>query len=388
MTVHPPAAGGATARPTGPDAVNPESAQADIVAARPAGAVSTAGPTAAPYLTADRAVPTASPLLIALVGPTAVGKTALAIALAERLRVAGDDADRVVEAVAADSRQIYRLMDIATAKPTPAERAELPHHLIDVVWPDEPYTLAQYQHAAQAAIADIHARGGIPVLVGGTGLYVRAVVDGLAIPEVAPNPELRAELEAEAAANGAEMLHARLAALDPTYAARVAPTNVRRVIRALEVCLTTGQPFSAQQGARPTPYRTLTLGLNMDRAALYARADARIDAMLAAGLVAETEALMARGYGWELPAMSSLGYREVGAYLRGELTLAEAIERFKLATHAYIRRQLTWFRPDARIHWLDAALPTAMLADLALDRVRVAFPGVPLVSRPAVRQNM
>lgn len=318
------------------------------------------------------------PPLVALVGPTAVGKTALALALAERLYATGDadGAPRIVEAVAADSRQIYHLMDIATAKPPSAERAVLPHHLIDVVWPDESYTLAQYQRDAQVAIAGIHARGGMPLLVGGTGLYVRAVVDGLAIPEVAPNPDLRAALAAEAVAQGADALHARLAALDPIAGARIAPANVRRVIRALEVCQATGQPFSAQQGARPTPYRTLTLGLNMNRAALYARADARIEAMLAAGLVAETQALVARGYGWELPAMSSLGYREMGAYLRGELTLATATDRFKLATHTYIRRQLTWFRPDARIHWLDAALPTSTLAEAALAHIGAAFPGV------------
>ncbi|HLY32587.1 MAG TPA: tRNA (adenosine(37)-N6)-dimethylallyltransferase MiaA, partial [Ktedonobacterales bacterium] len=271
------------------------------------------------------------------------------------------------------SRQIYRLMDIATAKPTPAERARLPHHLIDVVWPDQSYTLAAYQRAAQAAIADIHARGALPLLVGGTGLYVRAVVDGLVIPEVEPDPGLRAALEADAASRGAAALHARLATLDPAAAASIAPTNVRRVIRALEVCLITGQPFSAQQGKRPTPYQTLLLGLTMisqDRAALYARADARIETMLAAGLVAETKGLLARGYSWELPSMSSLGYREIGAYLRGEMTLADAVERFKLATHAYIRRQLTWFRPDTRLHWLDAALPAKELANVALALIR------------------
>ncbi|SRR5579875_423412 len=315
--------------------------------------------------TQPETTPETKPLLVALVGPTATGKTALAIALAERLRAAG----HLVEAISADSRQIYRLMDIATAKPTPTERALLPHHLIDVVWPDQSYSLAEYQRDALAAIADLHARGGLPLLVGGTGLYVRAVVDGLAIPEVAPNPELRAHLEAEAASQGAKAQHARLATLDPIAAANIAPTNVRRVIRALEVCMLTGQPFSAQQGKRPTPYRSLLLGLNMDRAALYSRADARIDAMLAAGLVAETEGLLARGYGWELPSMSSLGYREIGAYLRGEMTLAEAVERFKLATHAYIRRQLTWFRPDTRITWLDAAQPTEALADAAMEMI-------------------
>jgi tRNA dimethylallyltransferase len=287
------------------------------------------------------------PLLV-LVGPTASGKTALALALAERLGGA---------IVSADSRQIYRLMDIGTAKPTAAERARAPHHLLDVVWPDEPYTLAQYQAAATRAIADIWTRGCLPLLVGGTGLYVRAVVDGLAIPAVPPQPALRAELEAEAAARGPAALHARLAALDPAIAATIDPANARRLVRALEVCLTTGQPLSALRGSRPTPYRPLLLGLNTDRATLYAWADGRVEGMLEAGLVAEVEGLVARGYGWELPAMSSLGYREMGAYLRGETTLPDATARMKLATHAYIRRQLTWFRRDARIRWLDAADP-------------------------------
>lgn len=310
------------------------------------------------------AAPGSMPLLV-LVGPTATGKTALAIALAEWLR-----AETAVEAVSADSRQIYRLMDIATAKPTLQERARLPHHLLDVVWPDEAYTLSQYQADANRAIAQITARGALPLLVGGTGLYVRAVVDGLAIPQVAPSPKLRAQLEAEAVEQGVAALHARLAALDPVAAERIGSANARRLIRALEVTLLSGRPFSAQQGRRPTPYRPLMLGLNMDRAALYARADARIEAMLAAGLVEETHGLLARGYGWGLPSMSSLGYREIGAYLRGELPLQTAVGRFKLATHAYIRRQLTWFRSDTRIVWLDAALPTAELAERALALVR------------------
>jgi tRNA dimethylallyltransferase len=322
---------------------------------------------AATEMDADSAtspLPATIPLL-AIVGPTATGKTALALALADRLR------DVIAcEAVSADSRQIYRGMDIATAKPTAAERVQLPHHLIDVVNPDQSYTLAQYQADATAAIAAIHAGGHLSLLIGGTGLYVRAVVDGLAIPRVAPDSALRAQLEAEAAASGPSALHTRLAALDPVAAARIAPTNVRRLVRALEVCILTSQPFSAQQGARPVPYHPLLLGLNMDRPALYARADARIDAMLAAGLVDETSRLLASGYDWRLPAMSSLGYREIGAYLRGEMTLPAAVERFKLATHAYIRRQLTWFRPDTRISWLDAALPPDALADAALALAR------------------
>jgi tRNA dimethylallyltransferase len=309
------------------------------------------------------AAPSPTIPLVALVGPTASGKTALALALAERLTLALGL--RGAEVVSADSRQIYRLMDIATAKPTADEQARVRHHLLDVVWPDESYTLAEYQRDAQAAIADIWARGRLPLLVGGTGLYVRAVVDGLAIPEVAPQPELRAALEAEAAERGVGALLERLRALDPVAAARIDAQNPRRLLRALEVCIISGRPFSEQQGRRPTPYQAVLLGLSMPREALYTRADARIAQMLAAGLVAETEALVARGYDWSLPAMSSLGYREIGAYLRGELTLPAAVERFEQATHAYIRRQMTWFRPDQRIHWLDAALEPHLLITAA-----------------------
>jgi tRNA dimethylallyltransferase len=309
------------------------------------------------------AAPSPTIPLVALVGSTASGKTALALALAERLPLALGL--RGAEVVSADSRQIYRLMDIATAKPTADEQARVRHHLLDVVWPDESCTLAEYQRDAQAAIADIWARGRLPLLVGGTGLYVRAVVDGLAIPEVAPQPELRAALEAEATERGVGALLERLRALDPVAAARIDAQNPRRLIRALEVCIISGRPFSEQQGRRPTPYQAVLLGLSMPREALYIRADARIAQMLAAGLVAETEALVARGYDWSLPAMSSLGYREIGAYLRGELTLAAAAERFEQATHAYIRRQMTWFRPDQRIHWLDAALEPHLLISAA-----------------------
>lgn len=306
--------------------------------------------------------------LVALVGPTASGKTALALTLAERLSESlGLDG---AEIVSADSRQVYRLMDIATAKPTAEQRARVRHHLLDVVWPDESYTLAEYQRDAQAAIANIWARGRLPLLVGGTGLYVRAVVDGLTIPEVAPQPALRAELEAEAAQRGPGALLERLRALDPAAAASIDAQNPRRLIRALEVCIVSGRPFSEQQGKRPTPYHSVLLGLNMARGALYARADARIAEMLAEGLVAETEGLVARGYSWSLPAMSSLGYREIGAWLRGETTLAEAVVQFEQATHAYIRRQMTWFRPDKRIIWLDATLPPDALTALAFDAAR------------------
>jgi tRNA dimethylallyltransferase len=303
--------------------------------------------------------------LLAVVGPTATGKTGLAIHLARRVQG---------EIVSADSRQLYQGMDIGTAKPTPEERALVSHHLLDIITPDTPYTLTQYQADAQAAIAEIAAHGHLPLLVGGTGLYIRAVIDNLAIPEAAPNWELRRELEAQAAQEGTAALHARLAALDPTSAARIDPANVRRVIRALEVCLVTGQPFSVLQGARPSPYRLLMLGLTCERARLYERADRRVDAMLAAGFVEEVRALAARGYAWHLPAMTSLGYSEIGAYLRGETSLEEAIARLKFATHSYIRRQYSWFRPEKRIQWLECEMPGLEDEALALIHAWLAAP--------------
>jgi tRNA dimethylallyltransferase len=306
---------------------------------------------------ADAAAPRI-PLLV-LVGPTAVGKTGLAVELAEY--VLHKTGGRKMEAVSADSRQIYRGMDIATAKPDAEERARLPHHVLDMVRPDESYTLAQYQADANAAILAIWARQRLPLLVGGTGLYVRAVVDGLAIPQVEPDPQLRAELEAVAESKGVGALYARLVELDPVAAQGIDAHNPRRLIRALEVCLRSGRPLSEQQGTRPTLYRTLRLGLTMERPALYRRADERIDAMLQAGLIEETRELVARGYSWELPSMSSLGYREIGRYLQGETSLEDAVARFKLSTHNYIRRQLTWFRSQPDVTWLDAARPRDLM---------------------------
>lgn len=275
------------------------------------------------------------PLLTAIVGPTAVGKTALAIELAQALGG---------EIVSADSRQIYRLMEIGTAKPTPAERAAAPHHLVDIRDPDEPFSLAAYQDLAYAAINDILARGRAPFLVGGTGQYLAAVLEGWRIPRVPPQGELRAALEAEAAELGAPALHARLAAVDPAAAAQIQSTNVRRVVRALEVYMLTGQPISAQQTREPPPYRLRTIWLTRPRERLYARADARVDAMIAAGLADEVAGLLARGYGWELPSMSSLGYIQLRPYFEGAASLDACVERLKFDTHAFIRRQAAWFR--------------------------------------------
>jgi len=288
------------------------------------------------------------PPLITLFGPTAAGKTALSLALAERFDG---------EIVSADSRLIYRGMDIGTAKPTAEEQARIPHHLLDVTTPDRPLTLAEYQRLAYAAIDDIHRRGRVPFLVGGSALYVRAVTEGLRIPEVPPNPELRAELEAFAEAEGHEALHSRLAALDPVGAEQIDGRNVRRVVRALEIVLETGQPKSELEGADPPPYRMLTIGLEVEREILHARIVARVRQMIEAGLAEETERLLAAGYASNLPALSSLGYREMGQHLRGELTREEAIERICIETNRFVRHQSTWFRRMADVQWFGWNIP-------------------------------
>lgn len=290
------------------------------------------------------------PPLLALVGQTAVGKTALSLQLAARFSG---------EIVSADSRLFYRGMDIGTAKPSLAERAPagrqpIPHHLIDICEPDETLSLGAYQRLAYTAIQQVHGRGRLPILVGGTGQYVRAVVEGWGIPEVAPRPELRAALAALGAAEAARWL--RL--LDAAAAARIDARNSRRVIRALEVTLVTGRPISALQRKSPPPYTICQLGLYRERAALYARIDARVQQMMAAGLLAEVAQLRRKGYGRDLPAMSSLGYRQLWAYLEGEMTLAEAVERIQFETHRFARHQAAWFRrDDPGITWFDAARP-------------------------------
>jgi tRNA dimethylallyltransferase len=279
-----------------------------------------------------------------ILGPTAIGKTGLAIALAQVING---------EIVSADSRQVYRYMDVGTAKPTAEQCAQAAaHHLINIVDPDENLSLAVYQRMAFQAIADIHARGHIPLLVGGTGQYLTAVTDGWSIPEVAPNWELRAELEAFAAEHGAEALHARLAQLDPPAAAKIHPNNVRRAVRALEVCMETGQPISELQRKNPPPYTMVQYGLTMDRERLYQRADRRVDQMMGDGFVDEVRHLLDMGYGRDLPAMSGLGYRELAAHLRDDVPLDDTIAALKHATHDFIRRQYTWFRGhDSGILW-------------------------------------
>lgn len=279
--------------------------------------------------------PAPLPPLVAIVGPTAVGKTAWGIDLAQRMEG---------EIVSADSRQVYRGMDIGTAKPTPAEQRQAPHHLLDVVEPDEDFSLARYQDMAMTAIGDITARGRVPLLVGGTGQYLAAVLEGWNIPRVAPQWGFRAALEQEAREQGSMALHARLAHVDPPSAAAIQPTNVRRIIRALEVHHVTGVPISALQTRCPPPYHITTWWLTRAAPELYARIDARVDAMMEAGLLDEVRGLLAQGYGWHLPAMSGLGYIQFRPYFEGHATLEECVQRLTFDTHRFARQQKNWFR--------------------------------------------
>jgi tRNA dimethylallyltransferase len=297
------------------------------------------------------------PPLVVILGPTAVGKTAVAICLAEEFNG---------EIVSADSRQVYRGMDIGTAKPTPEERARVPHHLIDVVEPDEEFHLARFQRLARAAIDDILSRGKVPFLVGGTGQYIRAVVEGWRVPPVPPDEELRRRLYAEAERHGPAHLHRRLAAVDPQAAARIHPHNVRRIVRALEVYEATGRPISEWQTKQPPPYRILQIGLTMPRAELYRRIDARIDRMIEQGLVEEVRRLVEQGYDFSLPAMQSLGYAQFKPYFAGQATLDEVIREIKRETRRFVRHQYAWFREDdPDIHWIDVTQePCAQIREL------------------------
>jgi tRNA dimethylallyltransferase len=285
-----------------------------------------------------------SPLIV-IVGPTAVGKTEIAIQLAEKLGG---------EIVSADSRLFYRGMDIGTAKPTAEERQRVPHHLIDVADPCETWSLALFQKAAADAIAGIYVRNKLPFLVGGTGQYIHAVTNGWVPPATAPDPALRAELEKEAETRGAEWLHARLQSLDPAAAEKIDPRNVRRTVRALEVTLATGRKFSEQRGQVEGPYRLLTVGLNRPRPELYARVDERIESMFASGLLEEVKRLLASGCSPDLPAMSSIGYRECVAVLEGTMTVEQAKVEMRRLTRVFVRRQANWFKAnDPQIKWFE-----------------------------------
>lgn len=285
------------------------------------------------------------PPLIVVVGATATGKSDAAVALA--VACGG-------EIVGADSRQVYRGMAVGTAQPALALQAVVPHHLMGFLLPDAPFGLAEYLDRARTVRCDIRARGRVPIMVGGTGQYVRALLEGWEAPRVPPNWELRAELERFAAEHGATALHARLLAVDPTAAAAIHPHNVRRVVRALEVQAVTGMPASAQRG-KSGGEGAVIVGLALPRPELYARIDARVAAMYRAGLLDEVRALAAAGYRRDLPSMSSIGYPEAWAVISGELSETAGIATTQAATRRLARQQGAWFRErDPRIRWVQA----------------------------------
>jgi tRNA dimethylallyltransferase len=281
-----------------------------------------------------------------IVGPTAVGKTEISIQLAEWLEG---------EIVSADSRLLYRGMDIGTAKPTLEQRLRVPHHLIDVADPRTSWSLALFQQAATEAIASIHSRRHLPMLVGGTGQYIHAVTHGWTPPITSPNTRLRAELEARAASEGYQVLYNELQELDPNAAEKIDPRNVRRTVRALEVIRLTGRKFSEQQGHVEDPYRLITIGLSRPRPEIYARVDARIEAMFAAGLLDEVQHLLDAGCSPDLPSMSAIGYRECVRVLAGRMDVEQAKVEMRRLTRIFVRRQTNWFKlDDPSIHWFDA----------------------------------
>lgn len=289
--------------------------------------------------------------ILAIVGPTASGKSALAVEVALRL---GPRA----EVVGTDSMQVYRGMDIGTATPTVEEMRGVRHHMIDVWDPDHAVSVAEFQQAARAAIDDIRERGGIPIVVGGSGLYVAAVLDDLRFPGT--DPEVRARLEADLADEGPEAMHARLAALDPDAAAAILPTNGRRVVRALEVIELTGEPFTARLPDPESVYPTARVGLEIPRDVLDARIAARVDRMWADGFVAEVASLRERGLAQTPTAARALGYQQVLAFLDGDSTEDQARQDTIDATRRFARRQQRWFRRDSRIGWLPYDSPSAV----------------------------
>jgi tRNA dimethylallyltransferase len=292
--------------------------------------------------------------LVVLCGPTAAGKTALALDLAGRLPF---------EAISADSRQVFRGMDIGTAKPTLSERQRLPHHLLDVADPGESFSAADFVRLARPVVAALAAAGKRPLLVGGTGLYIRALTEGL-LDAPAADPFLREALRKVEAEEGEGTLHRRLCDRDPEAAARIHPRNLVRIIRALEVLELSGQRISEMQRAHAfgeRPFRLLKIGVMPAREELMRRIDLRAERMLAEGLLEEVRGLLAQGYGAQSKAMRTIGYREMAQHLGGELSLDEALARIKTETRRYAKRQLTWFRADPSIIWVDSSEESARI---------------------------
>ncbi|HAU32091.1 MAG: tRNA dimethylallyltransferase [Desulfotomaculum sp. 46_296] len=289
------------------------------------------------------------PPLCVIVGPTAAGKTAASIKLARQING---------EIISADSMQIYRRMDIGTAKPSLEERQGITHYMIDIIDPDEQYSVALFRKEAEKHIQDIVSRGKIPVMAGGTGLYVRSVIDQYSFTQTGIDTELRLRLHKMAESDGAPAVHRLLEEVDPRTAARLHPNNLKRVIRAIEVYYNTGTPISILQdedSLKPEKYTLFMFGLKMNREDLYLRIEKRVDKMIADGLVEEVSNLLEDGYSPELTSMQGLGYKEIVPYLKGITTLEEAIFTLKRNTRRYAKRQFTWFGNDPRVHWLDTA---------------------------------
>ena len=286
------------------------------------------------------------PYIIVLCGPTGIGKTRAAIAAARRFGG---------EIVSVDSMQIYRYMDIGTAKPTAEEKAAAVHHLVDIVDPDEDFDAAQYAEQARKVIGELHQKGTVPVVAGGTGLYIKALLKGIfQVP--APHPELRALLRTEAQLHGPAFLHEKLLGCDPESGKKIHPNDTFRIIRALEVFETTGLSISAyhqNHGFAENPFHVYKIGLHTDRETLYKRIDMRVDAMMEAGLEQEVRNLLQKGYSPELKSMQAIGYRHMTDYLQGRLSYAEAVNTLKQDTRRYAKRQFTWFRADPEIVWTE-----------------------------------
>jgi tRNA dimethylallyltransferase len=283
--------------------------------------------------------------LVVIVGPTAVGKTEISLQLAHRFNG---------EIISADSRLFYRGMDIGTAKPTLEERAYIPHHLIDVTTPDQPWSLALFQRVARETIKDIYQRNKLPFLVGGTGQYVQAVIEAWEIPARAPDETMRHLLTSIGTRLGAVEFHRKLSMIDPDAAALIEPNNLRRTVRAFEVILMTGRKFSVQRSKGTIPYRICKIGLTRPRSELYQRIDQRIDKMIADGLFDEVKDLLEQGFPTGSPAFSAIGYREMILVIQKEIDLAEAVLLMRRYTRQFVRRQANWFkRTDSSIRWFD-----------------------------------
>jgi tRNA dimethylallyltransferase len=307
--------------------------------------------------------PTSKPKLLVVVGPTASGKTALSISLAQAFNG---------EVINSDSRLFYRGVDIGTAKPSEEDLAAAPHHLIDFLEPEDPFGLADYLDSVREIAAKVMTRRALPVLAGGAGQYVWGFLEGWNVPRVAPNAELRAELEGVAQDEGIEAVFARLEEMDPEAAERIDSRNVRRVIRAIEVAQAGGN--TGPRRAEETPYDALIIGLQLGRERLYARIDARIDGMLMAGWVDEVRQMVQRGVPMNAPAMTGIGYRELAGYLAGERTYSDAVHATRRATRNLARHQDNWFSADdKRINWLDASDPEGVVA-AATDLVESWLP--------------